>query len=406
MRQRKRTLIPQEETAMRSSMKKTKIAFIQNIIPPYMIPLFSQLAALPQVDLQVYFMAASEKNRKWIPKLGGQFKYKVLPGFSFNFYTKDLFSYHINPSIIWELIRNDYDIISSYGYATFTSQIAFFYSKICRKPFTLWSESTINEPSFLRKVSLPLVKFMVRHSDALIACGTRAKEYLIHLGAPPEKIFIAYCTVDTDFFKWQSSELNVQRGKLRDELGIRNREVILYVGQLIERKGLKYLLKAYSQLKDEFDVALLIVGDGIERNELTDLCIKDSIQDVFFAGHKQLEELPKYYVISDIFVLPSTEETWGRVLNEAMACGLPVIATDKAGASADLVKEGVNGYVVEDKNIEHLYQAIKRILSHPELKQSMGSKSQQIIDSSFRIEHAIQGFISAIDYITTLQRAK
>lgn len=86
-------------------------------------------------------------------------------------------------------------------------------------------------------------------------------------------------------------------------------------------------------------------------------------------------------------------------MNEAMACGLPVIGTDKAGASADLIKDGVNGYVVEDKNVEQLYQAMRKILSNPELKQSMGSKSQQMIDARFKIEHAIQGFTRAIDYV-------
>src|SRR4030042_3313215 len=268
-----------------------------------------------------------EKNRRWIPELGSEFKYKVLPGFSLNFFAKDLFSYHINPTIVWELIRNDYDVIVSVGYASFANQVAFLYCKICRKPFILWSGSTISEPSFLRKVSLPLIKFMVRHSDALIAYGTRAKEYLIHLGASPEKIFIAFNTVDTDFFKQQSAKFKIKRKELKDKLGVRNTAVILYVGQLIERKGIKYLLSAYSKLKHNFDVALVIVGDGIQKNELEDLCAKEAIQDAFFVGYKQLEELPKYYVVSDIFVLPSTEEVWGLVLNEAMACGLPVIAT-------------------------------------------------------------------------------
>jgi len=386
---------------MKPPLKKNKIVLIHNIITHYIIPLFSQLADIPDVDLHIYFMTVSEKNRKWITKLGGQFKYKVLPGFSINFYTKDSFCYHINPSIISELINNHYDVILAAGYDSFTNQIAFFYSKLCKKPFILWSGSTINEPSFLRTVSLPLVKFMVRHSDALIAYGTRAKEYLIHLGASPDKIFLAYNTVDTHFFKDRSAKLKAEKEKLKEELGLKNREVILYVGQLIERKGLKYLLRAYSQLRDEFNVAFLIVGDGLQRNELRDLCIKDGIQDVFFVGHKQLEELPKYYAISDIFVLPSTEEIWGLVLNEAMACGLPVIATDKVGASVDLIKEGVNGYVVEAKNVEQLYQAMKGILSHPELKQSMGKKSQQIVGEGFTLDHAKQGFISVIDYTTS-----
>jgi len=383
---------------MKQPSRKTKIALIQNIASPYVIPLFSQFAAVPEVDLQVYFMALSEKDREWIIKLRDDFQYKVLPGFSINFFKKDLFAFHINPSIIWELIRSNPDIVFSGGYSSLTTYFAFLYAKIYRKPFLVWSESTIHEPSFLRTVSLPLVKFIVGHSDAHVACGTRSREYLLRLGARPEGIFTAYCTVDTDSFKRQSGELKARKEKLKGEIGVKNKSVILYVGRLIEIKGLKYLIRAYSQLKPEIDVALFIVGDGMQKEELIDLCRRDNIQDVFFTGYIQLEALTQYYVIADIFVLPSLKETWGRVLNEAMACGLPVISTIKAGASADLIKNGLNGFVVEDKNAEQLYHAMYKILSDPELKQSMGSKSQQMINESFKMEHAVAGFMSAVNY--------
>ena len=383
---------------MKSPVKKIKVALIHNIMSPYRVALFNQLAAVPQLALYIYFLASTDRSRKWeIPELSGKFTYKVLPGLTFNFRpNKDLFAYRINPSIAPELIRNNYDIIVSVGYASFTNHLAFLLCKIYKKPFILCSESTINEPSLLRSVSLPLIKFIVRHSDALIAYGTRAKEYLIHLGAASDKTFMAYNTVDTDFFKRESSKLRMKGRRLKGELGIENKSIILYVGQLIERKGIKYLLTAYSRLKRENDVACLIVGDGPQRTELVDLCTRENIKDVFFVGYKQLKELPEYYVISDIFVLPSTQEVWGLVLNEAMACGLPVVTTDKVGASMDLVKDGVNGYVVEAGHVEQLYQAMRKILSSPELKLSMGNKSQDIIDASFGVEKANQGFTDAI----------
>jgi len=383
---------------MKPPVKKIKVALIHNIMSPYRVALFNHLAAVPQLALYIYFLASTDKSRKWeIPELSGKFTYKVLPGLTFNFHpNKDLFAYRINPSIAPELIRNKYDIIVSVGYASFTNHLAFLLCKIYRKPFVLCSESTINEPSLFRSVSLPLIKLIIRHSDALIAYGTRAKEYLIHLGAPSNRIFMAYNTVDTDFFKRESSKLRTEGRRLKGELGIENKSIILYVGQLIERKGIKYLLKAYSRLKRENDVACLIVGDGPQRTELVDLCTRENIKDVFFVGHKQLREMAGYYVISDIFVLPSTQEVWGLVLNEAMACGLPVVTTDKVGASVDLVKDGVNGYVVEAGHVEQLYQAMRKILSSPELKLSMGKKSQDVIDAGFGVEKANQGFTDAI----------
>jgi glycosyltransferase involved in cell wall biosynthesis len=220
-------------------MKKYKVAIITNIPAPYRIPLFEKIAKYPSVDLCVYFTAISEKNRKWTVKLSRKFKYKILPGFSLKYRGKDLFSYHINPSIIQELIKNDYDVIIAGGYESFATQISFFLCKIRNIPFILWSGGTTNEPSLLRKISLPLAKFIVRHSDAFIVYGTRAKEYLVSLGAYSEKVFIAYNTVDTDFFMSQGNKHKIEKEELKKEMGITTKMAVLYVGQLIERKNVK-----------------------------------------------------------------------------------------------------------------------------------------------------------------------
>jgi glycosyltransferase involved in cell wall biosynthesis len=81
-----------------------------------------------------------------------------------------------------------------------------------------------------------------------------------------------------------------------------------------------------------------------------------------------------------------------------MACGLPIISTTRVGAAVDLIKDGLNGVMVEDRNTDQLCQAMRKILSNPELKHNMGIKSQQIIDESFKIEHAVAGFMSAVNY--------
>jgi len=380
-------------------MKNYKVALITNIPSPYRIPLFEKIAEHPSVDLCVYFTAISEKNREWVVELSDKFKYKILPCFTLKYRGKDLFSYHINPSIIQELIKNNYDVVIAGGYSSFATQISSLLCKLRNTPFILWSGDTINEPGLLRKISLPLAKFIVKHSNAFVAYGNRAKEYLITLAATPEKIFIAYNTVDTDFFIQQSLKYRTQKDELKDKIGIKNKMVVLYVGQLIERKNVDTLIKACSKLKSELDAALLIVGDGTQKNELKNLCIKNKINDVFFVGFKQREELPRYYAISDLFVLPSTQEVWGLVLNEAMCCGLPIITTNKVGASVDLITDGVNGYVVESRNTEQLYEAMKKILSDPEVVARMGKASKEIIEKGFTIDHAVNGFVEAVIYV-------
>ena len=125
-------------------MKEYKVALITNIPSPYRIPLFEKIAEHPSIDLCVYFTAVSEKNRKWTVELSDKFKYKILPSFTLEYRGNDLFSYHINLSIIQELIRNDYDVVIAGGYSSFTTQISFFLCKIRKIPFILWSGGTIN----------------------------------------------------------------------------------------------------------------------------------------------------------------------------------------------------------------------------------------------------------------------
>ena len=379
-------------------MENYKVALITNIPTPYRISLFEKLAKHPSISLYVYFNAITEKNRVWRIALDHRFKYKILPGYNITYQGWAPSTYHINPSIINELTSSNYDAVISGGYDSFTNQVSFLLCKIKKIPFILWSGSTINERNLMRRITLPLIKYIVRHSDSFIAYGTKAKEYLISLGAHHKDIFIAYNTVDTNFFMQQCLFLKNNKNKILYEIGLQNKKIVLYIGQLIKCKDLKTLIKAYSKLKQELDAALLIIGDGPLKNDLENYCVKENVYDVYFIGFKPKKELPKYYVISDLFVLPSINEIWGLVLNEAMSCGLPVITTDKVGASVDLIQNGVNGIIVESKNVEQLYLAMKKILNSPKLIKSMGKKSRQLVEENFRLDHAVNGFISAINY--------
>jgi len=378
---------------LEETMKKYKIAIIHNIISPYRTPLFEELANHPSIDLFVYYCAETHREREWHILKSDKYSYNILPSLTLKF--SGIIS-HINPSIIPKLIREKYSAIIIGGYTDFTTQAAFIISKLMKTRIILWSGSTTGEPSLLRKLSSPLAKFIARHSDACIAYGTKAGEYLVSLGVPQEGIFYAYNTVDTEFFQRENSNYKPKKKELKDRLNIKNGKVVLYVGQLIEKKGVRYLIQAFAQLKQEIDdVSLVIAGDGRLRNELISLCGTLQLPDVHFIGFIQQQQLPLYYSIADVLVLPSTEEVWGLVLNEAMSCGLPVIATDKVGASIDLIRNGVNGYVVAEGAPDQLYQALKKVLPATE---SMGMESQKIIEDRFTIAHAVDGFVSAINY--------
>jgi len=381
-------------------MKKTKIVLLHNILTPHIIPLFERLDKKRELEMKFFFASGSESNRLWKEEVRDKFDYKILPKIAIEFREKDLFTYFINPTVLFELIRFNPEVIVSAGWDIFAYQIAFFYAKLFRKKFILWSGSTKYEPSWRRTISKPLVWLMIKGADACIAYGTRAKEYLISLGANPKKIFIAYNTIDVDFFKKEIEKLRKNRERIKENIGIKTSKIILYVGQLIERKGLVYLIKAFKKLREEMsDVGLLIVGYGQQEKELKELVKNKKIKDVYFYGGASWPEVAKFYAISDIFVLPSLEEVWGLVINEAMAAGLPIITTDRVGASIDLVKEGRNGAVAKSSNTHDLFLTMKNILEDPKLLTGMGKKSFELI-KDFGISNQKKGVFTAINYVS------
>ena len=374
-------------------MGKYKVAIIHNIISPYRTPLFEGLANHPSIDLTVYFCSQTHKDREWEIPVSDKYNYTVLPGFSLHFL--GIIS-HLNPSIIPKLINGKYDAVIIGGCSDFTTQWAFIISKLLQTPIITWSESTAYEPSLIRKLSLPLVKSILRHSDACIVCGTRAKNYLISLGVMPKRIFCAYNAIDTGFFQQESAKYRLRREELKTRLNMKKGRLILYVGRLIELKGIHYLIRAFAKLRQETDnVGLVIAGNGKLKQELVSLCQTLQLPDVYFVDFIQQQQLPLYYSIADVFVLPSTEEVWGLVLNEAMSCGLPVITTRNVGASVDLIQDGVNGYVVAGGDPDQLYQALRKVL--PTAK-GMGMESAKIINHRFTIAHAVDSFVHAINY--------
>lgn len=346
---------------MRVYVEKTKIAIITNIPSPYRIPLFEKIAK--KVDLFVYFMSNSEKEREWDVKLSEKFKYKILNGFNLMSIGFRL-NYNINLSIINEIHKNDYDVVIVGGYSSLTTQLTFLLCKLKKIPIILWSGNTIHDDNLLRKFTLPLTRFLIRKSDAFVVYGTRAKEYVVSLGIPKEKIFIAINVGDVEFFCKENERLKKHKKENKKNYKIKNKYNLLFVGRLISIKGVEYLIEAYKKLiEGKRDFGLIIVGDGPLKEKLEMQC--KSLENIYFIKFVQPSELPIYYSLADVFILPSFHDRFALVLSEAMASSLPIIATRNNGASIDLIKEGYNGYIVEEKSYYEIYNAIIKIFKDP-----------------------------------------
>jgi len=388
-------------------MGKYKVVWIQNIIAPYTRPFFERLSRHPSIDLSTYFCAKTHEERKnyWSIPGSDKFNSTILPGITVDSWG---IIYHINPAIILKLIKGKYDVIVIGDCTNFTTQVAFITSKLLKTPVILHSETIKSAQWFegvksvqwlLLKLVNPLRKYIARRVNAIVVPWTMCRDFHLEQGAQAEKVFIAPGAIGDEMFTQRSSRLKKEKGKLKQQLNINGKKVVLYAGRLITRKGVGYLIEAYGKLKKDYkDVCLMLVGDGPLRNELEENCIKHHIKDVHFLGNKRYEELPEYYSMADVFVLPTLEDIGGLVVHGAMACGLPVITTKAAGCAVDLIIPRENGFIVDEANAGQLYSAIKRIILDETLARKMGEKSLEMVNSRWNINENVNGVVSAIEY--------
>ncbi len=196
------------------------------------------------------------------------------------------------------------------------------------------------------------------------------------------------------------------REALRQKLDIFNEQkIILYLGRLEIGKGLTYLVDAFATLARD-DSVLVFAGTGSERESLEKLVQEKGISKrVRFSGYVQSEDTIQYYSLAWVYVLPSVttdtfKEPWGLVVNEAFNQGVPVIATDAVGAAAGgLVEDGINGYVIPERDSNALASRLDCLLSDPDLRFQLGANAKQKI-SFWNNEKMIEGFRQAIKYVS------
>jgi glycosyltransferase involved in cell wall biosynthesis len=258
------------------------------------------------------------------------------------------------------------------------------------------------------RLAWPLTRYIYHHADAIVVYGEHVKRYLMSEGVPGERIFVAAHAVDNEAYNRPVSEEEKQA--LRQQLNIApGKKIVLYLGRLVEEKGLPYLLEAFALLQRD-DAVLVLVGTGPEKARLEQLAQELGIAaNVRFVGYVPPERTVPYYSISWVYVLPSVtapyfKEPWGLVVNEAFNQGVPVIATDAVGAAAGgLVQDGINGFVVPERDSVALAKALRRILDDPDLRERFSQNARQII-ATWDNERMVLGFRQAIEYVTGQSR--
>lgn len=341
-----------------------KLALLVNIIAPYRLPIYKKLGE----TFETFILTSGiEKNRaSWQGveealqnvvikrSWGGTIRYiKKWAGKKF-----DYKYVHINPGYIIDLLKINPDVLitSEMGLRTL---IALLYGKLFNKPVWIWWGGTIYTERLVGPIRKLLRKVIVAFAQQWISYGETSTEYLMYMGVQKGNILQIQNCVDEQLFLQ----------KVEPAVRIQPKPVFLYVGQLIKRKGVdKLLFAAHHVQKEGYDFSLLLVGDGLDQQELKELVNSLSLRNVHFFSSQPHNVIPHFYQSSDYFIFPTLEDVWGLVVNEALWSGIPVICSKYAGCARELLPD----------------QNIFDPLNHNEFVKIL--------------KQAIQGKISSVDY--------
>jgi glycosyltransferase involved in cell wall biosynthesis len=356
-----------------------RLVLLTEIISPYRIPVFNALANQNGIELHVIFLAESDPSlREWLVyKDEIRFSHEVLPSWRKRF---GKYNFLLNARLVAALRSARPDAIVCGGYNYVASWQSAFWAKRHRVPFLLWVESTEKDQRNGYLLLESMKRAFMRNCDAFIVAGISSFEYLRCFGLPKESIFTAPNAVNIEFFADHAALVCRDVAAQRRMLEVPAR-FALYVGRLVREKGVFDLLRAYGQLAPGLreELSLVFVGDGAARQELERQAAEICPGRIEFAGFLQREPLARYYALAESFVLPTHSDPWGLVVNEAMACSLPIICADAAGCGADLVEHGWNGLIFPARDVAALTRALTTLAGDRDLRNVMGKRSKERI---------------------------
>lgn len=333
------------------------VAILTNIIAPYKTLLFNELTKLCK-NTSILFIARTSNDRQWDTKEDQlKFSHEIIFPCSLN---------KVNPltcfTKTWgklNALKPDILILDGYSYSAFWAGL--LWVKLNGKKVILWSSSNTDDHKriFVKEF---IKSLFVKRCDAANSYGTKSKQYLLKLGAGRDnRILPMGNNTDNDFYFNQTAKLKTDKASLCRQIGVPLQN-FLYIGRFSPEKNVLHLLESYEKLQTD-KWGLILVGGGPQTQEIKAYIEKHSIKNVPMPGFQQKEQIPKYLAVSNVFILPSISETWGLVVNEAMAAGLPVLVSEKCGCYPDLVKDGVNGFGFDPYDefaLSHLMQHYSR----------------------------------------------
>lgn len=373
----------------------------------YYAPLYRLLAADPRLDFTAIF-ASDVGLRAGDLGYGSPVKWDVDPieGYRSTF----LRNAHSNAhgggfltlrdwDIVSEIRRQRFDALWLHGYNYLTHSLAVVAQRTTGGAVLMREDQTLLTPRPWRKqlakaVGLPLLF----HRSVGLYVGTQNKRWFERYRFPPERLVFVPHSVDNTRLRAHATRLAPQKLSLRRQLGVSDDAgpIILAVMRLIPKKQPLRLLEAFAHVRANVRCTLLIAGSGELEPEMRRVIAERAIPDVVLSGFMNQSEIPRAYAVADVFTLFSGwDETWGLVVNEAMNFRLPVVVSNRVGCAVDLVRPGINGYVVPFDDTGALTQALTTLVRSAKLRAEFGDVSADIIDG-WSYEAAARGLLKGV----------
>jgi glycosyltransferase involved in cell wall biosynthesis len=399
-----------------------RLAYLVSHPIQYQAPLLRRLAQQPDIALTVLFGSDFSIRGYRDKGFGIEVRWDVplLQGYASEFLPtlRDTGTVTATSPIsrgLYKRLRDGhFDALWLHGYASVNALQAIVAAKRLGIPVLLRAEGWMGDRARTgwKLAAKSLFFRMLRHGiAAVLPIGRLNAEYWQHYLPHTPQFPVPYA-VDNDWFASRAEASASQQPELRASLQLApGRQVILFASKLQPRKHADHLIEAYARFiadRPESDRPYLVIaGDGEERERLQAQVQALNLADVRFAGFRNQTELPAFFQLADVFVLPSQHEPWGLIVNEAMACGCPVIVSSDVGSQADLVSDGRGagdyhaGCVYPVGDIATLTAALQRVFATPTTAAIMGAAARKRMDT-WSFAEDIQGLRAALAHVSRL----
>jgi glycosyltransferase involved in cell wall biosynthesis len=386
---------------------KYNLAIVSTHPIQYHAPWFRGLAAHPDLDVHVYFCHKATPQEQARAGFGVEFDWDVdlLAGYPHSF-LKNIaksaghgrFGGFDTPEIGKIIREQSYDavLVNGWNYKSAWQAIWAAWQSGVKVMVRGDSHLHFDRSRPVRLTKRLAYRRFVPRFDACLAPGTWSREYFEHYGARPDRIFFVPHVIDVDFMQSETRRLSAEGSDLRRHWNLREDSfVFLFVGKFTETKRPLDFLKAISEAAEQGKhIQGLMVGDGPLRPACEEF-VSSHDAPVTFAGFLNQSQIVRAYVCGDVLVLPSIGETWGMVVNEAMACGRPCLVSDRVGCGPDLVMGHGTGVIFPHGNAAALASEMVNMAANPAQSKEMGRKAQSHL-KKYSVQGAVEGVLYAL----------